>query len=421
MQEGGRLLAALLAKGTIVDYQNCRLSESYFVEQEVELFKFVEAHVEKYAQLPSLEVVVTKFNALPKAPEPVTYYYDQVEQRFTQRRLNRTLLDCNELMKMQDYGSTRMKMAEVVAELDHSGIRKSISDFRMDAWPLVAANYYATMYQHKPPGLFFGWPNFDKQCEGMGGGDLVCTVGRPGMGKTMLTLNAPLYTWQYKQGIPLYVSLEMELLDICQRLVAMYAPWGMTAVQTSNITQFGMKTLTKQMEDAKQFQNPFWIVDGRHVRTAQDVRSLVAMLHPSCVVIDAAYRLQTPYRTISLKDRIDYNVEWLCDEVYKKYAVPGYHSYQLNRDAAKKIKKGKETPDLEDIYYSDAIGQFAAIVLGLFEPDSIETLLRREITIMKGRRGQKGTFNINWDFMKMNFGEIDPNADKALQEMQFVE
>jgi len=423
MDVGGRLLASLLAKGSIVAYKNLRLNQDYFIEQEQALFNYVETFVGKYNKLPTLDTAKEKFKDIPKPVEPPEFYYDQIEQRFSQRALNRALLDCNELMKMQDIGGVRMKLAEVQARLDQFGVRRAITDFRTDSWDMVRANYFATVYKQQQQELFFGWPRFDKQCEGMGGGHLISMVGRPGMGKTYLTLKAPLFTWQFCQGVPLFISMEMPVLDISQRLVAMYAPWGMTAVQSSNITQMGIKALNKKMATAAEFINPFYIVDGRHVKTAEDVRTLVAMLKPTCVATDAAYRMQPPKgMRMNMKDRIDYNIEWLADNVYSFYGIPGYHSYQLSREAAKKMKKGKgETVDLEDIYYSDAIGQLSSVVLGLFQNESVETILEREVTVMKGRRGETGAFKIFWDFVTMNFGEVDPDADKAVHQMQFVE
>jgi replicative DNA helicase len=87
--------------------------------------------------------------------------------------------------------------------------------------------------------------------------------------------------------------------------------------------------------------------------------------------------------------------------------IPVVVSYQLNRDAAKKIKKQKsDEVDLEDIGYSDAIGQLSSIVLALLEEESVETLLARKVTVLKGRYGETGSFRVNWDFQKMDFKQI---------------
>jgi hypothetical protein len=66
-----------------------------------------------------------------------------------------------------------------------------------------------------------------------------------------------------------------------------------------------------------------------------------------------------------------------------------------------------EKGGLENIGYSDAIGQISSIVLALEEEDSAETLHRRKLRLLKGRNGEVGEFDINWHFHNMNFDQVD--------------
>jgi len=97
-------------------------------------------------------------------------------------------------------------------------------------------------------------------------------------------------------------------------------------------------------------------------------------------------------------------------------------SWQFNREATKKAKKGGgDHGDLEDIGYSDAIGQISSIALSLFQEDGIETMKRRKIQVMKGRNGEVGQFSIAWDFVQMSFQQVDPPLTpeaKATEEME---
>jgi len=88
-------------------------------------------------------------------------------------------------------------------------------------------------------------------------------------------------------------------------------------------------------------------------------------------------------------------------------------SWQFNRDAAKKFKKkGGDTPDLEDIGYSDAIGQHSSIVLGLLQDENLATAQYRQVHVLKGRGGEQGTFSVLWDFLHSDFGEHDAVIEK---------
>lgn len=82
-----------------------------------------------------------------------------------------------------------------------------------------------------------------------------------------------------------------------------------------------------------------------------------------------------------------------------KFGIPAFLSYQFNREASKKQEKskGKHKGGLAEIAMSDKIGQVSSVVCGMFEEESVETLLTREIHVLKGRKGQIGKFRINWD------------------------
>jgi hypothetical protein len=80
-------------------------------------------------------------------------------------------------------------------------------------------------------------------------------------------------------------------------------------------------------------------------------------------------------------------------------------SYQLNRESTK--KKKIESAGLEDIAYSDAVGQISSVVLALMQPESTETTGQREVTVLKGRDGQAGKFSIHWRFDQLDFSQLD--------------
>jgi hypothetical protein len=82
-----------------------------------------------------------------------------------------------------------------------------------------------------------------------------------------------------------------------------------------------------------------------------------------------------------------------------------------------------EEAGLDDIGYSDAIGQSSSIALGLFQEEGIETMNSRRIKIMKGRSGEVGQFSIAWDFTSMDFRQVSPAVDEEGEkekELDFV-
>lgn len=223
---------------------------------------------------------------------------------------------------------------------------------------------------------------------------------------TFLGLNVSHHHWE-KGGTPLFVSMEMNHVAIGQRLAAMNASKPLTQLLRGMLTTKNFSSLMDKLISNKTKERPFWVVDGELAATVDDVVMLCHQLKPSAVFIDAAYLLGHKDAKMSRWDRISDNAEQIKTKIASKLKLPVGVSYQFSREAAKKKKKGDDdAAGLEDIYGSDAIGQLSSVVLGMFEHESVETLIRRRVDVLKGRNGETGKFIINWDFHKMDFSEI---------------
>ena len=72
---------------------------------------------------------------------------------------------------------------------------------------------------------------------------------------------------------------------------------------------------------------------------------------------------------------------------------------------------------MEDIAYSDAIGQISSGVLAAHQEDTVETANQRLINVLKCRTEKPGRFSVRWDFQGMDFSEVMP---VKASEMKFV-
>jgi len=166
-----------------------------------------------------------------------------------------------------------------------------------------------------------------------------------------------------------------------------------------------------------EFELPFWIVDGNLTATVKDVILLARQLRPDVVYVDGAYLLRHPSPKASNWERVKDNAEALKQQLAGELGIPVVASYQFNREAA---KKSMDATGLEHIGGSDAIGQIATIVLGLFEPDSVETLNQKHVDIMKGRNGEMGGFDVNWIFDDYPFMDFSQVAEKSKDDLSFI-
>jgi replicative DNA helicase len=263
-------------------------------------------------------------------------------------------------------------LTEEVIALNQLDRRKQLINFARDGGKAVHDEYISTQL-NADAGLKFGWPTFDQMSGGLSGGDVVSIIGRPGMGKTYMTLHAMLNAWG--QGLTvLFVSMEMKITPIALRLAAMYSNTSIAELQNAQVATKKYDKMHECLAGMVTVGNDMWLADGALSAKVVDLQMLCNQLQ---------------------HDRINTNVEDIKQYLADGLSIPVVQTFQFNREMK---KKDVEQVDLEHIAGSDAIGQLSSVVLGLFEEDSIETAIQRKIRILKGRHGEKGEFNINWRF-----------------------
>jgi replicative DNA helicase len=290
----------------------------------------------------------------------------------------------------------------------------------------LIADYVAKWKTPDHYGIQFGWPTLDNMMGGLVKGDLVSIIGRPAVGKTWQLLYSALYGWVQGMAMAdptphdiqnqtrLFVSMEMNPLAIQQRLAAMFTHLPASQIKHAGLTTANLAKFKDGLVQIKGHHAPFWVVDGNLTATVEDIWMLARQLKPGGIWIDGGYLLKHPY----VKDRYQ-RVAENADLVKQELCAiaPTTVSWQFAKSAAKKDTKKGEKAGLEDIGYSDAIAQVSSVALGVFQDESVETLMHRVIDILKGRNGEVGKFTTNWDFLGMNFSEV---VDPDVEELQFL-
>jgi len=417
MEVGSQLLLALVQQADAKGFLRYQLQETLFFGSEVEVFKFVASHMAKHHQLPHPDTLAAQFPDLPTVVEPPSYYLDYVEQRFTHKVLNKTLLEANSLMKEQDSWTALAKLEESVHYLRQRSLMQDVIDFRTTGSAMVEEEIRRIKLAGEDIGLALGWPTFDAMSNGLRGGDVVSVIGRPAQGKTWFLVRAAHHMWLRQNKNVLFVSMEMDTLSIAQRLAAINAKVNATHIRVADLSSVEVIKLSKARKGAKKHGSALWLMDGTNHSEVDQIFTLVHQLCPDAVVIDAAYLMGHPDKRMNKYQRVDANVE-LIKRRTSQQAVPSILSFQFNRDAAKKWKGGKgEAAGLEDIAHSDAIGQVSSAVLAANQDDSVETANQRIIDVLKCRTEKKGRFHVNWDFDQMDFDEVVQVKPGALQFM----
>lgn len=414
MSSGRKLLSSLIHSGDVDQYIKMGLSKELFRESEQILFEAIHSHMMKFGVLPHPETI----NALKgleegvvSTVEPPSYYLEEVSKRYLQTRLSVAVAQSHELLLQKQPDEAYSLIRSILNGLFNFKNRQHLLDFR-ESSELLIPEYKLTKIGGAKSRLMFGWPTLDSMTGGLRAGDLCTYTGRPAAGKTFQLLYSAITAWR-KGATPLFISMEMDAITIMQRLAAMEGSLPMTQVLKAELTSTSIAKYYNMLAGLKERKNPFWIVDGNLTTKVEDILMLCHQLKPTGVFVDGAYLLRHPNSRLNKWDKMTENAELLKLTIATDLGIPVVASYQLNREVKKK-KKGDEK-GVEDIYGSDAIGQLSTVSLGLFQVEDVETAVRREVTVLKGRNGEAGKFHINWDFTHMDFSEHNPPTPPGVE------
>lgn len=411
MLRGHKLLVSLLKEKSTAKYYSAKLEAKYFINEELSIYNFIEAHINDHGVLPDTSTVSDVFGELPSTHEPYTFYLQQIEDRFRFNIYKNTVKEVSDLLQQKSTLGIAPLLENAVSTVTNSGSRFKVMDFADEAI-LTFEKIQADAWSGTT-GILLGWPTLDKTTLGMKGGDIFVIAGNTGSGKTFMNLWIAYNAYAKQNKSVIFLSMEMRVEDIAARLIGLLAEVNMSHMLSGMLSTAKKKDIVVILELLKGKNERFKIIDGNLKSKTEDVSSLIHQYKPDLGVVDGAYLLRHSNERLDRYIRVAENVETL-KQIAQKYNIPLLLSYQFKRKDGS--KKKEEKPTLDDIGSSSAIGQIASVALGLVQPDSTSTLKSREIKVMKGRNGESGEFNVAWDFDALNFAEITPtDTDTELQ------
>ncbi len=422
MSIGKSFLAAVVASGDVSAILQSGPIAHLFRGNEIEPFTFVLEFVKQYGSVPKADTILAHTGEeLPAPTEPALYFRDLMEVRHVEIALKNAMKASSEALQPNGAGSDAAlaSLTKAVLDLVNQKHGNQLADLRQ-AYDLLMGVFY-TQWNGGGDGLALGWPYLDAMTGGMVKGDLISYVGRPAMGKSWQMLYGCHYGWHRAQldknhpgSSRLFVSMEMNVIQIEQRLAAMHMSIPADQIKKGALSKTGVIKFKKGLKELEGYKAPFWIVDGNLTATVGDIQALAQQLKPDAIFIDGAYLLQHPYERDRYK-RVAQNVD-LIKQLLTPIA-PTVCSWQFKRSESKSKKTASEDKDLEDIGMSDAIPQHSSLVLGLFEDDTVETLKQRKVRVLKGRSGETGAFTTRFKFDTMDFSQVD---EMNLEDVKFV-
>lgn len=413
---GAKALRSLLtAPGGALRYTKARLNPTLFQGEEVAIFCAIDEFMSKYAQLPTLETVIPHFPIMAElsAPEAPGYYLDLLTNRFEYTTIDAANIASQALLKAD---KTKTKQArqilfDALGKCAMQEYRMQLTDFGKEGEKLLTAAYKSTLLGFDAAAMF-GWPTLDKQSGGILPGDVIGVVGRPATGKSWVVLYNALCNWLLMKQRLLVVSMEMNTLAISQRIGAMYTHLPAGQIKKAQLGSASLEVYMQSLSKLNQEEGALWIMDGNLAACLDDIYQLAHSLGVQGVLIDGAYLMKHKNAKLDRYQRVAENVE-RQKQITAELGMWSLDSWQFNRQATAKNKKKGEKNALEDIGFSDAIGQISTMVLGFMQDESVATLNGRVLDILKGRNGETGKLNIKWDFQTTDFSEMTAEEKKV--------
>ena len=261
----------------------------------------------------------------------------------------------------------------------------------------------------------FGYPQLDNIAGGMTRKELTVIGGRPGHGKTTLTIN--IVNSLLKQGYRVMVfNREMSNVEMIKKFMIMESrDLKYEDLRVGDIEQGRMQLIEMMANELKdKLQNLIMYDD---IRNLQDAMREIQREKPDVVVDDYIQLIKVENkrskdRRFEIEDILT-EYKWVC----KKENCSGTLVSQLNREIEKRLEP---RPRLADFAESGTIEQTAETALLVFygynfNDDKYE---RHEIEIIcdKARYGKVGTYVMGFNGSKCKFYGSADEARKEIEE-----
>ena len=266
------------------------------------------------------------------------------------------------------------------------------------------------------PGLTTGLHDLDRTTMGLNKGDLVLIASRPGMGKTSIALNIALHTAKSSGKSVAIFSLEMSCEQLAMRLLSSESFIDSKKLQTGRIKAEEWRKLAAAAASISQAD--LLINDNASLSVAEMNAQCRRVSNLGLVVVDYLQLMQsaTGSKSSGSDNRVQVvsEISRMMKIMAKELDVPVICLSQLSR--ANESRQNKR-PLLSDLRESGAIEQDADIVLALYRDDyynkETETPNIAECIILKNRRGETGTIELQWLPEYTNFSSLERHHEES--------
>jgi replicative DNA helicase len=245
-------------------------------------------------------------------------------------------------------------------------------------------------------GVPSGFTDLDQLTNGFQDSELIILAARPSMGKTSLAMNIVEHAAVEHKCTTLFVSLEMSMLELAERLLCSRARVNLQFLRKGRLSGDDTSNMIRAGDELG--SAPIFIDDTpgqTMLRIAGTARRLKRSHNLRMVVIDYLQLIEAEDRSSSRQEQISL-ISRRLKMLAKDLHIPVMALSQLNRSAEQ--REGHK-PRMSDLRESGSIEQDADVVMLLHRPDMYdreEKPNEAEIIIAKQRNGPVGDLRLTF-------------------------
>lgn len=356
---------------------------------EKEIVFWIADYMRKYSKMPTLTRLQKEFDDfLPlKSVDPILDIFDR--EVLEKKRLLATNMVASLAEALRE---PRFDPSDTISEVHRT---LSVSQTGLIKYSTFDREEY---FRPRTP-LMFHFPLIDKVTGGLLNGDLGYIVGRLGTGKST-TAQWVTHQWWKDGKRMLFISGEMMPIDVLMRLDAMVGGFNPRKLRMS-VKTLDLQKKVQIVSHVASASSGEIIFPKSRMMTPSAIIGAATQLEVDAVIIDGVYLMRTDRYVASKWERVA-EISNHLKQGALSLGIPFLGITQLRRLG------GKEKVEVEDIAYSDALGQDADVVLSITPTDIPNQI---DLELIKNRFGDAtiGTqLTIDWDRMRILDGGAAP-------------
>lgn len=338
--------------------------------------------------------------------EPYSGLIDELLDAYKTRMVSTAMADAMPLLESDDISGAMQTLSTGLQKASVDAARLRDVDLvlnwqeRFDRYQEMRANPNALR------GIPTGFHNLDRIIHGLRPQQFIVLGGEVKNGKSLIELIIAMACHNFGK-VPLLTSFEMSVDEQASRYDALFASIPYDHVLSGRMTDQEMERLHRSMVLRKNMQ-PFIISeDTSSLTTVGALAGKIQEYRPDLLLVDGVYLMDDENGEAKGSPQAITNISRGLKRLAQRFDIPVFATTQV---LAWKLESKKSRAVTAGAFgYTSAFGQDADLLLSIERDPDLEN--QSIIRVVEARTAPRAHFNIEWDWKKMQFHEVDDSDD----------